>query len=675
MGDGGHPRDPGPRLNVLLLALALPLLLGFTIPADPSVEPAAASTQFATDFDLDDLSGFEVGAGWRAEVVDDAQRGAGALRLTLVDETGLHGAAARTSVAGVPPGAWFLTGWAKGTDGARLIATLGERSSAPVTLFSTWQAFGVTARTGGGDLPLRVVPDGSWEVGDSVLVDTLAVSAAVPRQVTVEPGTRIIEVDGAPYTVTGTNYNASPIGSTPQESWALNPALCQSDAALLRGAGVNTVRIWGVHPTEAPLENRIACLDAFAANGVGVLWLIRGPGRQHDPTRVDPTAFQEAFWIDIQAYVEDYAWHPATLFWSISNEVEVNSSQAGQDVWFGRQGGARGMLDVLAERLLQIDAHHLVGTAIADRCWTTPAWEPMSGANVPHLQYWGVNLYPNPPEDLSTRTCDGQGFFDSLNTADPRPKFVHEFGADRYHCLPDWAVRFNPTDPSSPVHVLTCRPGSGEDQAAMADWLARFWDTVSPHFATSSNPGGALSGGLQFKWSDDWWGVLAGLNPLQTTYTHEVSGVAFGGSMGWIDGITSPEWIGMTYSPDRSVSTPRPTTTVLDALATRWRGPGPALSNVTVTGFGSCASARVTWTTAEPATSELNAGTRELLTPDHKKYADSTRYLWYESDPALVTDHEMWLYGLTPDVEHQIVPRSYTADGRHATAPPLSFVC
>lgn len=633
----------------------------------------AAGVPLVANFDADGLDGFVAGPGWQAEVVDDGHDGSGALRLTLVDKVGLAGPAARASMPEVPEGAWFVTGWTKGTPRARVVASVGGDNSAPVTLHDVWQAFGVTTHHGGGALEVAVTPQGSWSVGQSLVLDAIRVSAATPRQVTVRPGTRIIEVDGDPFTVQGTNYNASPIGSTPQESWALNPALCQSDALLLRGAGVNTIRIWGTHPAEAPLENRIACLDAFAANGIGVLWLIRAPGLRHDPSQVDPTVFQEAFWIDIQAYLEDYAEHPATLFWSINNEVEVNSSQAGQDIWFGKKGGARGMLDVLAERTLAVDPNHLVGTAMADRCGY--GWEPMTSANVPHLQYWGVNLYPNPPENLATRTCGGVASFDSLNQADPRPKFLHEFGADRYHCLPDWAVRANPANPSSPIHVLTCRPGSGEDQGSMADWLGRLWDTISPEFATPTNPGGALSGGLQFKWGDDWWGVLAGLNPLQTTYTHEVSGVANGGVMGWIDGITSAEWIGITYAPDRSVTTPRPTTTVLDALATRWRGPGPTLSNAAVTTFGSCASARVTWTTAEPATSELNTGTRELLTSDYGKYADSTRYVWFQSNPQLVTTHEMWLYGLTPEVEHHVVPRSYTADGRHATAPPLSFTC
>lgn len=652
--------------------VAVVLCLGLLAHAPETA--SAAGPGLKANFEAGSLDGFEPGPGWHAEIVEDAHRGHGALRLTLVSPVGAAGPAVRASVGSVPGGAWFLTGWMRGATDRRAAGRAGDATSAPVTLDGTWQAFGVTTRSAEArNLTAEIVPDGTWTVGESLVIDTVRVSAATPRRVTVQPGTRVIEVDGTPFTVKGPNYNYSRIGSDPfVGGWAVDPALCQSDATLLRSAGVNTIRIWGSYPADPPEQNRIACLDAFAANGIGVLWLIRGPGLQHDPTRSDPVLFQELFAADIRAYVDDYAWHPATLFWSVNNEVEVNSTPEGQKLWFGTKNGERGMLDVLAEQILEADPAHLVGTAISDRCWE--GYGTMLNANVPHLQYWGLNLYPNPPENLSTKTCGGVPFYEKLNE-DPRPKFLNEFGVDRYHCLPGTRTKTNPTNPSSPSWIFTCRPGSGEDQASAADWVGRIWDTISPQFATPANPSGALSGGLQFKWSDDWWGTLAGFDPVQTNHTHEVSGVVGGGVMGPIDRVQNGEWIGIVHAADEGVTTPRVSTLVLDELATRWRGPGPVLTDVALQPLPGC-GARVTWTTPEPATSELNAGVRELVANANGEiFSDSTRFRRVASEAALVTQHEVELTGLVSGVEHHIVPRSFAADGDGATVAPLSLQC
>ena len=590
-------------------------------------------------------------------------------------------------------GSWMLRGQLRGTADRLLGVSIGETSSAPVFLDGSWQRFGVTIQGTGQPMTVSLIPQNEWAVGDELAISNVVLAAAGPRQTTVVPGTRVIQADGQDLVVKGYNYNIGTIGSPPlADDWPNDPARCQKDAVLMAGAGVTVIRIFIKNPQHSTPVQQDQCLAAFSANGIGVVWVLTFPSpANQDPcqnqentcTAQQQQAYIDAYWTIISQAVSRFSQNPATLFWTIGNEQELNSTRTGTDLWFG------GILNTLAGRLRQEDSLHLVGTTITPRKYGARGNLPAEGdcyywlgnANVPNIQFWGLNFYPNDPV-FSNKMCGvpATNLFAHISAADPRPKFFTEFGADRFRCNP------GTTSTTSDIFCLknaTPSLDSKEAQTAQASWLTTTWDDVATRIATSSTPTKAVSGAIVFYWSDDWnsSAALILIGPDDTPcvngspLTHDTCWKTH--NAGGPDGRANPEWGGLTHAQLAGLAPPRVTTIGFDQFAIRWSSilPPTITAGVTIVPSANCFNATVQWTTSEAATTEVQLGPQVVVVEQgNRVFSDSTIYRRVAYQGAMSTFHSASVV-INPGVRYQIVPRSTTADGRSVTTGAQTLTC
>lgn len=657
--------------SALLRFVVVALSVSVLVPLPPAPATAAAPSAdavFRATFDNGSGNGFQPGSGWAAAVTGDAQGGAGALVLTRQ-----AGSVERTTAAtaSVLRGDGFVQGWLRGTPGRQAVLVAGPAKSATVTLDGTWQAVGVTVPPG-GQAPLRIGVQsvGPWSPGDRLLLDTVTVTASGPTTTSVQAGSRLLLRNGVEFVAKGYNYVHTPIGHAYPGvvSWAVDPAICQRDARLLAGSGVNLIRVWLTYREDQ--ANGLACLDAMHANGIGVLWYVT-------PINDDPTAFgnpqlwTDEYWEHYKTFVQWFGTHPASMFWNVGNEVEISSvSPEGKALWFGNVNGSPGILNELIRRTRVEVPHSLVGTSASSYIYCGSTL--METVNVPQLQYWGINEYPANPV-LSTRVCHGQPMMQYLNSVDARPKIMTEFGVDRYNCSPV-LTRDNGTG-GQRVYSCSSQAHSGEDQAGQMAETTGVWDDVAPYLATAANPSGTFSGGLIFQWSDTWWGSLAFLEVTGTPETHDVIADGPRGE-GGPDGLVSSEWLAVNHAQTPEEPSLRVTTATFDALSARWRsGTALQLSNVAVDTSQGCGAVVIRWSTAQPATSELQAGEHVIGADMFANIlSDSTLFRRIVYDETLRTSHSI-TFLLPAGVTYSVVPRSFAADGRSATTTPIDVRC
>src|SRR4051794_35869255 len=110
----------------------------------------------------------------------------------------------------------------------------------------------------------------------AALIPPAVAQAGVTR---VQAGTRVLQLDGKPWSPVGYSYSPTPVGSafTPV---SYDAASCERDGATMAAAGVNLVRMGlgstGASPAAPGLK---ACVAALAGHGVGVAWtLVPPPG-------------------------------------------------------------------------------------------------------------------------------------------------------------------------------------------------------------------------------------------------------------------------------------------------------------------------------------------------------------------------------------------------------------
>lgn len=467
----------------------------------------------------------------------------------------------------------------------------------------------------------------------------------------VQPGTRTLLANGSPLIVKGYNYFPNAIGEYSIVDAYLDPAQCERDARLMAGAGVTVVRMWANFTRQGDVPTQRRCANGFAAHGIGISWIIGQPvGKPTDP------GFQEQFQLYLDRMIAGLGDHPATYHWIIGNEIELlpDCGFACQTLWFGQENGPTGMLNDLALAMKAKDPNHLVGTSVsAAGCFGT-----ILNSNVPALDVWGLNVYPGVP-DIGA-TCGGSLFFTRLDQ-DPRPKYLTEFGTDRFHC--HGGLRDQGTG-----YVATCAPGSHEDQQGQANWLTGIWDSMVRHLATPANPNGTLSGGTQFFFADGWDNCT--FFCAATSTNHDVTAIDRQAAP---DGSISVEWWGVAHAQIRGATVPRITTLAFDALASRWSTtPPPAITSGPVIDGPACAPV-VRWETSEPATTEVQAALDGDVIKDGELIADNSIYGQLEHNQALTTTHVAGLVGMTHGVPIRVVVRSFTADGRSVTAEPLKL--
>jgi hypothetical protein len=576
-------------------------------------------------------------------------------------------------------GTQFLVGVIRGTTGRTVQVSLNGELSAPIKLGGVAQRFGVTAPHPATALDaVEVVPVGAWQSSDSLQVSSLSLGTSSVNVTSVQPGTRLILLNGQPFTAKGYVYGNSPIG-TPSpfgvDGWAFNPDECQTDAALLGGAGANVVRVFIRFPELAPTTNQTQCLDAFAANGIGVEFDLF-PADGMNPGQA---TFMTEYSAQISKQIPSWSSSPAMLFWELDNEVE-QSTPAAAAGWYGTASGGTGQLNTLALQAEALDGNHLVGTGISSGgpggCL---GW--IASSNVPALQFWGLHLYVD--AHLGTHTCTLNGTtaaeHTQATTATTVPIIVDEFGIDRYWCAPGldgaWLQFLSPVDVSfTPTYACTV-PGSHEDQADQASWLSTAWSDLSPYLASSGSPNNPFSGGLAWEYSDQWWNTEASVfNPIPgTPWTHEIAGVtACCGALSGDAGLTLPEWFSVNDAITPGDNGMRVTTLGFNALEAGWLGTTlPTISGVSTANSAACPVVTVTWTTSTAMTTQLDIGPRVMAAPEGQAPSDSTYYMQAVDDGGLSTSHSVTLSGLIPGQDYQIAVRSFTSAGASVATTPV----
>lgn len=511
--------------------------------------------------------------------------------------------------------------------------------SAPVTLEPWWQTVGVTTVPASSKLLVELVGERSaspWQAGDAFAASSVTVAAGAPTR--SQAAGRQLLVDGQPFTIKGVAYMTSPIGGTP---WALSwndPGRCQSDAQLLRAAGINTLRIIML-PELYDAGSYGQCMDAFYAAGLRGIWLIQPPsGVEYN---VDSPLYVEAYWQSLQRGITAVKDHPFTLGWNIGNEI--NYTQANSGGWWPQ-------LDELARRAKALDPLHVTTTTMSSNQFLDPTYGGVSPNLAPHVDMWGMNVFAD-------MTYGYEGLWDSIAKLDPtRPVWFSEFGVDRYRCVaPD-------------SNGLTCGRGSGEDPHAQAVWDAASWQSIAHHLVPQS-PGG-LVGAVAFMWSDAWWFAM-GFAGAGTPVTRDVSGVYNGWSKDHQpDGHQSSEFYGITHATLYGSTGPRVTTEAYDALAASYTGKaGPVIAGVRATVHGCAIS--VDFISAAPVFGRVDWGPVSIINVGDSVEADSAIMQNGVQAVQSSTSHHFDITGLLPGTTYEIHARGFDGAGRPGSPNPV----
>ncbi len=660
------------RRVVALMACALLGPMAAIAGGAPARADLAASV-FTANFASGVPAGVAVNPGWNAATAS-APGGVRALRLTATSLPA-SGDAAMSWANTVPAGKWFLTGEVMGSLHRTAQLTANGASSSPLQLDSVWQRVGLSiTQPTPGPLRIDVLPTGAWRGGDSISVANLRLAPSTPSVTTVQSGTRIIDVNGQPFNAKGFVYWPAPIGEDlVVQSWA-DPTQCQQDARLLGGAGATLLRIPMEYATPILLSNYIACLDSFAANGIGVLWAINAPYGQEKPVStgqptlqqtvdapVNSTALFPLYEQWIQQVVNDFGSHPATYFYHVNNEADgsVDGTCSTRDLWLGHQSPTPqvGLADQLLAYTKSLDPNHLVTTVIGGCSDQVNSGTPQGLAtfDLPHLDFWGIN-------DYGVGSYQPQSFYDNLKL-DPRPVIFTEFGEDRYSCRAPSLVGF------------VCQSGypyySGEDQVSQGNWDTKAWNAIASNLATSSNPQGAVDGGLDFMYSDLWWYGLPFVGFV--TVEHDTIG-----STPWPsdDGVQNFKWWGVSAALLPGATQQRGTSLGFDAFADQWSTPAPTISNVQVAvsrdaTTGTC-TATVSWTTSAPTIGQLLAGVDlEIGNDGGDMVFDNTLFQDAGDDTVASTTHSFSVGNITDQESYKFQPRSFTSTGASRTVAPI----
>jgi hypothetical protein len=580
--------------------------------------------------------------------------------------------------------------------GALVVATIVDAAgrsatSAPLHLSSQWQTFGVTlAHPALGGLTVTLAPPSSsvaWPAGAELQVAGVSLGDTGRSTLTRVAGTNYFDLTpyggtAAPFAVHGFDYGPSPIGAEIGTPWE-DPTTCQTDAQTLGGAGVTMVAS-GIYSafSDDVLEdpaNLVKCADAFWARGIGFGWLyaiqsISGDG----------AGFVQDFETRFQAAIALLGDHPATYTWLVGNEMNLNGRDGscffdrtvpGQPACADPTGGH--YLAQLVDYLHTNDAGHPVTTKLSGDggggCGTGGV---LAAADVPALDYWGVDAYP--------ATTFGT-LFSCMQTEEPtRPVLMTEFAH----------VSLNGTT----VNYL-CPPGSHEDDRDASFANTSLWKDILGAVASPSNASGEMMGGTEFMYSDLWWfswGFPFFGGEALSPNDHDT--IAVQGGNWYPSGWWSPEWAGVAQAQSAAqaeLGQPRVTTPEVAAIAQLWGASMPTVSNVVVTPTGTTTTAcliNVTWTSATPATSVVSWGQVNYIMPQafqpiHDIEADDTNYTSQLTDNTLTTTHSVTLPGrpifaqgaILPGATYRIAAGGFDANhgsdmsaGINVTVPALS---
>jgi len=348
---------------------------------------------------------------------------------------------------------------------------------------------------------------------------------------TVTVSGRQMLVNGQPYVVRGVAYSAVPVGYSSAGTsagciggyvwWNDRPAYV-ADFPLIARMGANTIRTYAIlNDTSASTVLKVrSALDEAQRNGLYVIM-------NYYPSHFVSVAANQATWqSEFLAGVNAYKDHPAVLMWEFGNEQNLDN---GQDaLWYP-------LVNQVAGAAKAADPNHPVMVVDAE----CPQCNGGSGiyinagsvarsaddASMPNLDIWGINVYRGP---------GFYGLFDVLLGSTSKPILVTEFGKDAY------------------------RDATGqEDQDIQDASLRSQWLEIANHLS-ANDANKALSGGVIFQWSDEWWKGSG-----TSCQTQDASSL-FSRATDTTDPIYNEEWLGLTsVRPIDAISNPSGTSRTL----------------------------------------------------------------------------------------------------------------
>ena len=523
------------------------------------------------------------------------------------------------------------------------LADLGSRratSSAPVTLQPWWQTVTVTLPDAASDLQIQIGADGgTWQAGDAFAVDAVQVAQVNPTRARTQ-GRKLL-VNGAEWVMRGVVYSPTAIGETPwTHAWIDDAAQCQADAQLMRAAGVNTLRAH-LDPMLWANASPQQCMDAMYGAGVRILWMVQPPGSAQ--WQVDAPVYVDAYWAVLERAIRMTRDHPATLGYSIGNEINYLTDNAGG--WWAQ-------LDELARRAKALDPLHVTTTTISANQFLQRQFGGVRPGFVPNIDMWGLNLF--------AMRGTYAPYMHAARTADPtRPVWFSEYGVDRYRCLEPRPAAW------------ACGPGSREDVGMQANWNANNWREISAHL-TPVDPAGGIVGGTAFMWSDWWWFAMLfsgtgspaerGTSGFENGFTHDH----------FPDGHQSSEFYGMNHATMPGATGPRVTTATYDALATLYSGrAGGAVSPPSVTVRGCAADVR--FVTSAAVFGRVDYGTVTRTETVGSIVTDSFYPTSSQQATSPATHHRFELTGLLPATTYEVHARGFDGGGRPGSPDGVRF--
>lgn len=257
---------------------------------------------------------------------------------------------------------------------------------------------------------------------------------------------RSLVLNDSPYVIKGICYHPVPVGSSLRSFENLS-----EDLALMKEAGINTIRVY------EPIKEE-AVLDEIAAEGFKV---IIGFGYNQDGVY----DILSGSYLD---YVEKYKNHKAILFWELGNEYNYHPEWFNGDIknWYT-------VLNTSAKLIKETDSQHPVTTAHGE----LPDALAMSLCS--NIDVWGMNVY---------RWDNPEKIFKEWAAISDKPMYLSEAGGDSF--------------------MTSTKNGYelGVNERAQADANSKILESVF-------NNSDICSGVAMFSFTDGWW--KAGNNTTQ----------------------------------------------------------------------------------------------------------------------------------------------------------------
>ena len=257
---------------------------------------------------------------------------------------------------------------------------------------------------------------------------------------------RTILLNDSPYVIKGICYHPVPVGSDLRDFENLS-----EDLALMKEAGINTIRVY------EPIKEE-AVLDQMAAEGFKV---IIGFGYDQD-------GVYDILSGSYLEYVRKFKNHDAILLWELGNEYNYHPQWFNDDIanWYA-------VLNTSAKIIQEEDGHHPVTTAHGE----LPDALAMSLCF--NIDVWGMNVY---------RWDDPDKIFKEWAAISDKPMYLSEAGGDSFMTLTKKGYQV------------------GVNEKAQADANSNILESVF-------NNTDICSGVAMFSFTDGWW--KAGDNTTQ----------------------------------------------------------------------------------------------------------------------------------------------------------------